>query len=76
MMKKKYREGSPGAPAGRKMIDVKFEPAVNEGPGTISGMEKQIHRLEDKVRRQEGEISTLRELLHNQSVIGHWEVPG
>lgn len=69
-MKKTHRQ------QGRHMIDVRIDPVVNEGPGTVRVMVKQIRRLEDEVRRKEDEISSLRQLLNSQTVIEHWEVPG
>jgi len=76
MMKKPHPEARSGTSSGRKNINVRIDPTVNEGPVTIRFMEQQIHRLEDTVRRQEGEITALRQLLVHQSVTGHWEVPG
>ncbi len=76
MMNKSHRQGRQEGPDSRKTIDVRIHPTVNEGPATIRVMEQKIHRLTDTVKRQEGEISTLRRLLNNQDVIGHWEVPG
>jgi len=76
MMKKTHRQERHHTPDSRKMIEVRFDPTVNEGPGTLRIMEQKILRLKDTVKRQEGEISTLRQLLINQDIIGHWEVPG
>lgn len=73
MMKKTHRQER--SETGR-LIDVKFEPTINEGPATVHVMKKEIHRLEDTVKRQKGEISTLRQLLINQSNAEYWEVPG
>jgi len=76
MMNKPHRQESHRRPDERKAIDVRFDPTVNEGPGSIRVMEKKIHRLTDTVKRQEDEISTLRQLLNTRDVIGFWEVPG
>ena len=75
-MRKTHLRESSGTADGRKMINVKIDPNVNEGPASVRVMEKKIVRLTDTVKRQEDEITTLRQLLVSQDVIGHWEVPG
>jgi hypothetical protein len=76
MMKKTHRQESHGRPEHRKMIDVRIDPTVNEGPGSLRTTEEKFHRQKDTVGHQEGNISTLRQLLKNQDAIGYWEVPG
>jgi len=48
----------------------------DEEPGSVRGMQRKIHRLEDILKQQEYEISTLKQLLISHPVEEHWEVPG
>lgn len=47
-----------------------------EPVASVRGMQQKIHRLEDILKQQEYEITTLKQLLISQSVEEHWEVPG
>jgi hypothetical protein len=73
MMKKSHRHG------GR--VAVPIHPIVTEGPvrrdpDNVRVMLKEIRLLEERLRRQKGDITTLRELLIHNSTEEHWEVPG
>jgi hypothetical protein len=62
-------------------IAVPFDPIVTEGPvkrdaDNVRVMLREIHRLEDQLRRQKGDITTLRQLLLSTRSEEHWEVPG
>lgn len=49
---------------------------AEEHPSSVRGMQRKIQRLEDILKQQESEITTLKQLLISQSVEEHWEVPG
>ncbi|HLF14707.1 MAG TPA: hypothetical protein VI932_07445 [Bacteroidota bacterium] len=66
---------------GRGSIAFPIDPIVTEGPvprdpGNVRVMLKEIHRLENKLRHQKGDITTLRQLLISHNSEEHWEVPG
>ena len=72
MTKKMHRHGR---------IAVPIDPIITEGPvprdaGNVRVMLKEIHRLENSLRNQKGDITTLRELLISHTSEEHWEVPG
>ncbi len=72
MIKKSHRHGG---------IAVPINPIVTEGPvprdpGNVRVMLKEIHRLENRLRHQKGDITTLRQLLISHTSEEHWEVPG
>ncbi len=58
-----------------------IHPIVTEGPLprdplNVRIMRREIHRLETRLRQQNGEISAVRQLLISNSLEEHWEVPG
>ena len=56
-------------------------PIVTEGPLprdplNVRIMRREIHRLETRLKQQNGEISAVRQLLISNTLDEHWEVPG
>ena len=60
---------------------IPINPIITEGPLprdplNVRIMRKEIHRLETRLRQEEGEIAALRQMLISHAAEEHWEVPG
>jgi hypothetical protein len=62
-------------------VAVQVHPIVSEGPLThdplnVRIVKRELHRLEHRIIKEDGDITALRRILNSSTVEELWEVPG